>query len=69
MSIYQNKFRLGDWGQPSSIGPVDTKVLGEFWADENAENAIEELSDRCYVALAIDLKNHGHTGKLALPLS
>ena len=56
MSIYQNKFRLGDWGQPSSIGPVDTKVLGEFWADENAENAIEELSDRCYVALAIDLK-------------
>ena len=69
MSIYQNKFRLGDWGQPSSIGPVDTKVLGEFWADENAENAIEELSDRCYVELAIDLKNHGHTGKLALPLS
>ncbi len=69
MSIYQNKFRLGDWGEPSSIGPVDTKVLGEYWADEQAENPIEELSDRCYVALATDLKNHGHTGKLALPLS
>ena len=69
MSIYQNKKRFGDWGERSSIGPVDTKVLGEFWMDSNADKPTEELSNRCYVALATDLKNHGHTGKLALPLS
>jgi len=69
MSIYQNKKRFGDWGERSSIGPVDTKVLGEFWMDSNADKPTDELSNRCYVALATDLKNHGHTGKLALPLS
>jgi len=68
MSIYQSKFRLGDWGERSSFGPVDTKVLGEFWPNQESDNPVQELSDRCYIALAADLKNHGHTGKLALPL-
>lgn len=68
MSIYQNKFRLGDWGEPSSLGPVDTKVLGEFWPNLEVDNPVQELSDRCYKALAKDLKNWGHEGKLALPL-
>lgn len=68
MSIYQNKHRLGDWGERSSLGPVDTKVLGEFWPNLEAENPVKELSDRCYRELAQDLKNWGHTGKLALPL-
>tara|TARA_B110000238_G_scaffold142927_1_gene154259 strand:- start:1167 stop:1757 length:591 start_codon:yes stop_codon:yes gene_type:complete len=68
MSIYQNKFRLGDWGEPSSLGPVDTKVIGEFWPNTDAENALKELRDLCYITLAEDLKNWGHTGNLALPL-
>lgn len=68
MSIYQNKFRLGDWGEKSSLGFVDTKVLGEFWPDLESDNPVQELSDRCYRALAKDLKNWGHKGKLALPL-
>jgi 1-acyl-sn-glycerol-3-phosphate acyltransferase len=69
MSIYQNKFRLGDWGEPSSIGPVDSKVLGEYWPKLDEKNPLEELSDRCYVALAEDLKKWGHTGKVVLPLN
>ena len=68
MSIYQNKFRLGDWGEKSSLGFVDSKVLGEFWPDLESDNPVQELSDRCYLALAKDLKNWGHEGKVALPL-
>lgn len=68
MSIYQSKFRLGDWGQPSSLGVVDTKVLGEFWPDLESDNPVQELSERCYRALAKDLKNWGHEGKVAVPL-
>ena len=69
MSIYQSKFRLGDWGEPSSLGPVDTAVIGEFWPNLKAENPVQDLSDRCYLALAKDLKNWGHEGKVALPLN
>ena len=68
LSIYQSKYRLGDWGEPSSIGPVDTKVLGEYWADENAQNTIQDLMDRSYKIMAADLKNWGHTGEVVLPL-
>ena len=68
LSIYQSKFRFGDWGQPSSIGPVDTKVLGEYWADAEATNPVQELMDRSYRILAADLKNWGHTGEVVLPL-
>ena len=68
LSIYQSKFRLGDWGEPSSIGPVDTKVIGEFWADPQEVNPVQELMDRSYRVLATDLKNWGHTGEVALPL-
>lgn len=68
MSIYQSKWRFGDWGERSSFGVVNTKVLGEFWPDLDAEKPVEELMERCYVELARDLKNWGHTGKLALPL-
>jgi 1-acyl-sn-glycerol-3-phosphate acyltransferase len=68
VSIYQSKYRLGDWGEPSSVGPVDTKVLGEFWADPKASNPVQELMDRSYRILATDLKNWGHTGEVVLPL-
>ena len=68
LSIYQSKYRMGDWGEPSSIGPVDTKVLGEYWADENAQNRVQDLMDRSYKIMAADLKNWGHTGEVVLPL-
>lgn len=68
MSIYQSKFRFGDWGEKSSFGPVDTKVLGEFWPELDAENPVEELCNRSYRILAKDLQEWGHEGKLALPL-
>ena len=68
LSIIQSKFLLGDWGQPSSIGPVDTKVLGEYCADAEASSPVQELMDRSYRVLAADLKNWGHTGEVALPL-
>jgi len=42
--------------------------LGEFWPNLEVDNPVQELSDRCYKALAKDLKNWGHEGKLALPL-
>ena len=47
---------------------MDTKVLGEFWADPKASNPVQELMDRSYRILAMDLKNWGHTGEVVLPL-
>jgi 1-acyl-sn-glycerol-3-phosphate acyltransferase len=68
MSIYQNKYRFGDWNETSSLGRVDAKILGEFWPDLTHENPVQELMDRCYQAMAKDLVDFGLEGKLAVPL-
>jgi 1-acyl-sn-glycerol-3-phosphate acyltransferase len=68
MSIYESKYRFGDWGEKSSLGVIRSQVLGEEWPNLELDNPIVELSERCYRIIAQDLKDWGHKGKLALPL-